>query len=160
MDALTPAGREALRHSDVALECLRRVTGCSFIQFKDKSPSRVDGVVIDSSGEVIGIYEVKSRDMTVEDLMGRFSGKWLVSYEKIIAGRELAMMLSVRFSGILHCVPSRKVLVQHIWSPKGDALTSFSVSQTETQATVNGGKIMRPNTYIDVRNARIHEVRS
>lgn len=158
MDALTPNGRDALDHAARALKAISDQTGVAFVPFPDSSPARVDGVIVGRSGGLAGIYEVKARNMSIEDLMGMYRGDWLLSYDKLCAARELAVSTATRFIGVLFCVPSNVALVQPIWGRDGSILTSMVVSQTMTQKTCNGGLASRANAYINMTKAARYDV--
>jgi hypothetical protein len=153
MDAVTPRGRAALQSAADGLAAIERQRPqLKFSAFSDESPASVDGMIVER-GVITGIYEVKARDMSLDQLTNQFKWEWLVSYEKIHKAFLMTQMLRVRFVGVLVLIPSRLVLAKTIIDSSGAFTAKVRIEQTNTQKTVNGGAISRPNAFIEMRGA-------
>ena len=112
----------------------------------DKSTNaRCDGIMV-SNNKLIGVFESKCRNMTLEDLQ-RF-GSWLVTHEKISDGQTVSRLLRIQFCGFLYLIPDDMILMWPITDNKGDYNFDFESKKTETQETINGGKVVRKNSFL------------
>lgn len=157
MDAMTPRGQEALAQARLALRALEARTGVEFVEFSDSKPADVDGFVL-RRGKPVALYEVKARNMSLDDLVGRFRNEWLVSYEKLHRARTLAMSLHLPLFGILHCTKDGVVLTCRIWDEHGNCEAPMRLEVTETQATCNGGVARRTNAFINMQPAMRYQI--
>ena len=126
--------------------------GVSVVQTPKSKPADVDGLIF-RAGEVIAMYEAKCRDMT-RDQLSRFGGEWLVTFEKLQRGADLARAMCVPLVGYLYLVPDKTVLSVRITNDQGQFLPKIRLERTETKECCNGGQIVRTNAYIDVSQAR------
>ena len=78
---------------------------------------------------------------------------WLITKEKIESGRILAGALCVPFFGFLHLVDDDTILWWKIASNDGKFLLDFDSYDSKTQATINGGTIVRDNEYLPIKHA-------
>jgi hypothetical protein len=101
------------------------------------------------------VGEMKCRNMTHEHFKKAFNSQWLLTFEKIVQGVVVAKELQVSYIGMLYLEPSSTLLVKTIWNPHYGFRAPFGVRNTETQATVNGGKVFRDNAYIDMTDAMV-----
>lgn len=121
---------------------------------KDK-PVAWDALLV-KNGRVRGVAEMKCRTVTAGDFFRTFKGEWLITLDKVMDCIARASQLNVPFVGFLYLVPSKTLLFQTLWRPEDDGIAvPYRVEQTETQATVNGGKAVRMNAYIDMSNAKL-----
>lgn len=153
MDAMTPLGRKALQHASDALLAVELSTQNRFIAFPDDIPSDVDGF-ISKDGRIISLYEVKARDMSSEDLMGRYGGEWLLTWDKLLRAAALSKSLHLPFTAVLYCIRDRTVFVKTLWDSEWNLRANIRVQQTNTQKTVNGGTASRANAFIDMKDAK------
>ena len=116
----------------------------------------MDGFTI-KGDRITSCFESKCRKMTRRQL-AQWGNEWLVTYEKIQHGATLARTLGVPFYGFLYLVPDGIILTVKIADKQGDFLPRIRLERTETQRTINGGKIVRTNAYIDISNATEHGV--
>jgi hypothetical protein len=154
MDAKTRKGREALQHSADALAILQSKSGKRFVPFSDDLPVDVDGV-IEQNGIVVGLYEVKARNMSLFDFQTKFKSEWLVTFDKLLRAAALSRQLQLSFTAIVYLIPDRIVLAKTLWDADWTLKVDMSVKQTTTQRTVNGGSVSRANAYIDLSTAAI-----
>jgi len=75
-----------------------------------------------------------------------------VTFDKLEKGKQIAKALCVPFTGFLYLNQSAILLVQQI-SNEYSYVPEITLMQTETQKTINGGRITRSNAYIDMSNA-------
>jgi hypothetical protein len=117
---------------------------------KDK-PADIDAILI-KQNQIMRVVETKCRDMTIEEFIGRYNYQWLVTFDKLEKGRRISHALQVPFIGFLYLMPSDLLLVQQI-ANEYSYVPEITLMQTETQKTINGGRITRSNAYIDMSNA-------
>lgn len=104
---------------------------------------------------MISGVEVKCRMMTYEDLMGKYAGLWLITYDKIERGISICRSLGIDFRGFLYLVPSGVLMIVKLWDCKTGVMAGMELEESRTQATVNGGSIVRLNAYVDMRDATV-----
>ena len=154
LDINTPKGQESLNDEQEAIEILSRsLPDLKFIQTTKERASAVDGFVL-TNDVLCGFFECKSRDMSEKQLSSIFGNEWLVTFEKISKGAEIAKLFCVPFVGYLYLVPDKVVLSVQIANRYGNFMVPLRIENTETQKTVNGGKIIRTNAYISMLNAK------
>ena len=91
--------------------------------------------------------------MTLEQLQ-KWDNEWLITYDKIEAGRYLGNALGVSYIGFLYLIPDDLLIIQQISDNSGKWTCEYRTAVTETQETVNGGSIARLNAYINLDNAQ------
>jgi hypothetical protein len=152
LDILTPLGQESAREEQEMLDSLRITFPDSmFVNTPKSDPAKVDGFTI-KGDQITSCFESKCRKMTRRQLT-QWGNEWLVTFEKIQHGAHLAKTLGVPFYGFLYLVPDSMILIVKIADHHGDLLPRIRLDRTETQRTINGGKIIRTNAYIDVTGA-------
>ena len=62
-------------------------------------------------------------------------------------------MLRIPFLGFLYLIPDEMIFYWKITNRIGDFNFEYEVRKTETQKTVNGGKIIRENAYLPYKYA-------
>lgn len=154
LDILTEKGQITREQEDQAIALYEALNpfGHTFVDTKKDRPCLVDGFLI-ANQTVDGVVETKCRNLSYKEFMQDFEGIWLVTWEKIEDSRRLAASLSVPLYGFLYLVKSESLLVKQLTSPTGGFLVSMTIDETETQKTVNGGKIFRNNAYINMHGA-------
>jgi hypothetical protein len=83
-----------------------------------------------------------------------------VTWSKVQKTIDIANSLGVPSVGLLYLVKPKIVLMQRLSEPDGKLLVPIRLLTTETQATINGGKIFRTNAYINMEEAKIYEVKN
>jgi hypothetical protein len=155
MDILTPKGQRTACDERVAAEIFRVCTGCSYVHTPKDKPAKVDAVIVSQVGQMVGVVETKCRyGLTRQQLRHGWNDEWLVTMEKLDEGREAARLLGVPLFGFLFLVEEARLLTKVIASPEGQYCCKLRVDQTETQATVNGGKATRANAFVDMSDAK------
>lgn len=121
----------------------------------------IDALIVDDETHpgmpvITAIAESKCRyDLTMDKLVKEFRGEWLVTFDKLTTAQHIADMIVVPLYGFLYLVDEDVLLTKCLYLPSRGWLAKFRVEQTETQATCNGGKAVRANAYIDMRDATI-----
>jgi hypothetical protein len=149
VDILTPRGQQTLEdeRAAVALFMLKH-PDIQYVHTPKDRECAADAVLV-RDGSIIALVETKCRyDMTHEQFILERSGEWLVTLDKLINARALAIQLCVPLVGFLYLVPSKVLLVKSIVNSRGEWLPECTVKQTETQATVNGGRAVRANAFL------------
>ena len=125
-----------------------------FIETPKDKPADIDGFIV-KGGTIISGVEIKCRMMTDHDLMNAFSGKWLITHDKIERGISICRSLGIDFRGFLYLVPDKRLLIVKLWDCETGETADMDLEESRTQRTVNGGSIVRLNAYVDIRNAAV-----
>ena len=62
--------------------------------------------------------------------------------------------MQVPLVGFLYLVEDDILLHKKLWEPELGWVCSMSIRLTYTQATVNGGRALRSNAFIDMKDAK------
>lgn len=151
LDIDTHKGRITLVQEQRAASILLRSRGYGYIRIPQKTAPFDCFLVYE--GMVRAIAETKCRDMSAEKFFKDYAGLWLITYEKLRSGGEMADRIGVPFYGLLYLVPDDLLLAQQIYNPETGKWAPFNVANTLTQRTVNGGQIYRSNAYLDMNSA-------
>tara|TARA_R100001086_G_C11821459_1_gene254180 strand:- start:934 stop:1419 length:486 start_codon:yes stop_codon:yes gene_type:complete len=145
LDINTPRGQRSLEYERHMMEKIEHEMDIQLIETDKSTDARCDGIMV-SNNKLIGVFESKCRNMTLEDLQ-RF-GSWLVTHEKISDGQTVSRLLRIQFCGFLYLIPDDMILMWPITDNKGDYNFDFESKKTETQETINGGKVVRKNSFL------------
>lgn len=156
LDINTPKGRIAAQQQADALAIITAHANVRFVTTVDNDAAVVDAFGLDKENRVSAVIEVKSRDMDMQTLVNQFQNEWLVTFEKIQKGAEIAKMLCVPFVGVLYLTKDNLVLTNVIADKDGNLAGPIRIARSETQKTTNGGKIIRTNAYIHMGNANVY----
>ena len=155
LDISTPKGQQSLREEQQCLNALALIhNDCSFIQTPKDEPSDIDGIIA-RNGVMVAAFETKSRKCNINQ-MKQWNNEWLITYEKILKGCEIARRLKIKFYGFLFLVEEPVLLSVLISDKHGNIVPTVRIERTTTQRTVNGGEIKRTNAYIDLSNAKYY----
>lgn len=143
-----------MQEQDAIQSFLGKFPSFDFIETPKDQPADIDGFIV-KGGTIISGVEVKCRMMTYPDLMSKFAGMWLVTYDKIERGIDICRSLGIDFRGFLYLVPDKTLLIVKLWDYKTGVTAGMELEESRTQATVNGGSIVRLNAYVDVRDATV-----
>jgi len=143
-----------MQEQDAIQSFLARYPSFDFIETPKDEPADIDGFVV-RGGTIVSGVEVKCRMMTLMDLMGKFEGRWLITYDKIERGISVCRSLGIDFRGFLYLVPVKTLVIVKLWDHKTGVTVGMELEESRTQATVNGGSIVRLNAYVDVSNATV-----
>lgn len=154
MDILTEKGQETLRHEQRAMELwLSKFPQHSYIQTPKDKPAIIDAI-ISVDNVVTAVVETKCRDYTLQEFQKKFKSEWMVTHEKLIKSSHIASGLCVPFIGLLYLVPDDILLRRTLWKPDVGFVCTMYIRTIWTQASVNGGKALRSNAFIDMRDAK------
>ena len=155
MDIHTLKGQKTLLQEKEAIKIYQANRPEFMFVYTDKdSPAAIDGMLVDKMCNLKAIVEIKCRDnVTREEFRDKFKNEWLVTYEKIAKGIELARQFQTSFVGFLYLVKDKTLIVITIWSPK-NGISHMTIEHTKTQQTVNGGIIYRDNAYIKLTSCK------
>ena len=151
MDILTKKGQKSLEYEREMLErirhnlCKTHKEDSYLIETDKNMDAKVDGIIV-KNNQVSGIFESKCRDLSLMQLMD--FGSWLVTLDKIMAGKRLSEMLRVPYIGFLYLIKDRIIMYWKITDKYGDFTFDFEVKKTKTQKTINGGVAYRTNAYL------------
>lgn len=155
LDINTPKGRQSYADQLKAVQIVYRHAPdtMSFVHTAGDDAAPIDGFLI-KNGTVSGVAEIKSRNMTREQLFGRFQGEWLLTFQKLKDMGNMCSILRVNGYGLLYLIPSRIVLAVQLCSFTGGIVCQHRIDRTETRATINGGIANRVNAYIQMNQAK------
>jgi hypothetical protein len=149
MDILTPKGQVSLFDEQVVANWLS-MRGTQYVQTDKDKPAKVDAIIFQKN-TLIGVAETKCRyGLTLNKLQNSFNNEWLITEEKIKSGLAVANALCTRFFGILYLVNDDKLLTIDL------RYAQRRVERTQTQATINGGLVVRENAFINMKEAQVY----
>lgn len=149
LDILTPRGQVSLADEQAVARWFNGFPSCQYIQTPKDSPAAVDAVLVEH-GKIIGVAETKCRyGLTLAKFQNEFGNEWLITWEKVRIGLEMARGLCVPLFGFLYLVDDQTLLVQEL--SVGILRRDF----TATQKTINGGVAVRENAFIRMTDAGI-----
>jgi hypothetical protein len=126
----------------------------SYVHTPKDGSALVDAIIVDHhEADIVAVVEQKSRNMSLEQLQ-KWDYEWLITFDKIEQGRYLGQALGVPYIGFLYLIPDDLLITLKISNSAGQWTCDFRTDITETQETINGGKIERLNAYIKVDNAQ------
>lgn len=154
MDVLTARGLETLEQEREAADLFcSAFLGLGYVSTPKHMPCIVDAMIVKNQ-VLIGVVEMKCRQMTLSTFEQRFNSEWLVTLQKLEGAANIAAILCVPLVGALYLVPDRILLVRRLWEPNKGYVAKYTIRETETQATVNGGLAIRENAFIDMSDAK------
>jgi len=155
LDVNSPKGQESLVHEMRAVQLWQHhYPDFTYVHTPKDGSALVDAVIVEHhQADIVAVVEQKSRNMSLEQLH-KWDMEWLVTHAKIEAGRTTAHALGVPFIGFLYLIPDDLLITKQLSNAKGEWTCDFRVDMTETQETINGGKITRENAFIDLTEAK------
>ena len=150
LDIKTDKGKDSLLHERIMLKRIKKSWGVNLIETDKDTDAKCDGIV-EKNKRLRAIYESKCRDMNYMQLCKW--GSWLVTNQKILDCQIMSKMLRVPFIGFLYLIPDEMIFYWKITNKIGDFNFEYEVRKTETQKTVNGGKIIRGNAFLPYKYA-------
>ena len=158
LDINTPRGQSALAYERECIEAFCNLyPDYNFLETDKNEPAAIDGFFyLHKRNWVDCAVEVKTRNMTTEQLMCDYGNEWLVSYDKILKGQQLSELICSPFVGMLYLIPEKKILTIKITDNRGKFLLDFDVRKTRTSASINGGEVIKENAFIPMEKAKEH----
>jgi hypothetical protein len=156
LDILTPKGQESKRQEDRAIALWYKVyPELRYCETPKDKPAAIDALIV-KDDQIQAVVETKCRpqlNMTIFAL--EHKSRWLVTDEKIRKAQQIAEALQVPFVGFLYMPETDALFFETLWHPNKGWTVDIQVKETQTQATINGGKIVRKNAYIDMSRAKL-----
>jgi hypothetical protein len=161
VDILTAKGQQSLSDERVVAQWVESHFQFQYIETPKDSPALIDAILIGStSNELKGVIETKCRyKLTLEQFKTSFKNEWLVTWDKVHNAIQIANSLGVPCFGFLYLVNDKYLLIQKLSEPNGKLNVKIRLETTETQATINGGKAIRTNAFIDMSSAHIYNLK-
>jgi len=158
LDINTPRGQSALAYERECIELFCKLyPDYRFLETDKRQPAAIDGFFyLHKRNWVDCAVEIKTRDMTTEQLVCDYGNEWLLTYDKVIRGKQLSELICSPFVGMLYLIPEKKILTIKITDNKGKFLLDFDVRKTKTSASINGGEVIRENAFIPMEKAKEH----
>lgn len=157
LGVLTKRGQQAVEQERVGVGIFTSHNpDLTFIATPKDRPSRVDGVLVDSGGVIRAVVESKSRfGLTLEKFRSAFRDEWLITYEKLVAGAEVAGMFCVPLVGFLHLVEDSTLLTIQLADEEGAFCVPLRIQRTVTTRDINGGQTCRNNAFVPMGSAKV-----
>jgi hypothetical protein len=156
LDINTPKGQISLQQENKMLRRIEDYWGAKIIETDKEKPSTVDGFLV-KNNIIVGVFESKCRNLSLDELNG--FGSWLITAQKIEKGRLISEYVGAPFLGFLYLLKDDKIMFWKITDDTGVYLFDFEAMETETQATINGGRVVRKNAYLPVEHGQMVESR-
>ena len=95
MNINTPRGQSSLAYEYECIEAFCNLyPDYKFLETDKREPAAIDGFFyLHKHKWVDCAVEVKTRDMTTEQLICNFGNEWLVTYDKILRGQRVSELL-------------------------------------------------------------------
>lgn len=151
LDALSEKGKQAIAESRIGLSLIGR----EYVETRQDREGDIDGFFLGEGTAVVAAFEVKARNMTLEQLRTTFSNEWILTFEKINKGAAISRSLCIPFFGVVYLIPDRTTLLVKLTDDHGNIVAPVRLGVTETRATCNGGVANRTNAYINMSRAKV-----
>lgn len=151
LDCNTENGRRFIAEQSESATRFAEAYGYGVIQTADTMPADLDAMFY-KDGQLVGIAEIKSREMSMSELEG--FGSYLITLEKLMKGAELSRRLSVPYILIVRLLKDDVLFYWRITDGTGQIRCPFDVRSTETKRTCNGGTATRANAYLPFINGK------
>jgi len=154
MDVMTKRGQSSLEYERRAIEKFSLAhPDQRYVETPKHRPAEVDGVFMRQAA-LSAVAEVKTRNLTNLHLMTHFNNEWLISADKVDAGRTVSRLLRIPFVGLLYLIPDDLLLVLTITDSTGQWAFDFERRKTITKRTINGGEVERMNAFLPLLTAK------
>jgi hypothetical protein len=157
LDILTTKGQQSLSDERIVAQWIESHFEFQYIETPKNYPALIDAILI-GKNELKGVIETKCRyKLTLEQFKTTFKNEWLVTWDKVHNAIQIANSLGVPCFGFLYLVNDKVLLIQKLSEPNGKLNVKIRLETTETQATINGGKAIRTNAFIDMTSAHTYK---
>lgn len=154
MQINTPLGGWALQRESDMMTLLDERFAWTAVSTPKMMPAPLDGVMVDSEGEMIFVYESKCRDITLGQL--NEWGAYLITYDKIENGAHASRLLCVPFVILVYCVRDNRVVSYRITDARGNITAEMDIAKTTTRKNINGDEtIERWNAFIHNKHMKV-----
>ena len=127
---------------------------------KDHTSDVIIAKKTDAGLMIYGVGEIKTRKMAGDiPLTKRYltENGYLITYEKIKNGCDLAFKLGVPFFLIVRVLTENFMAIWRITDEDGIFLFDFDRKMTQSQKTCNGGVAVRDNAYLPIDKAKLFD---
>lgn len=173
LDINTPAGQETLQQEKDAIAIFIRASATErqkrgenpdyfrYIHTIKTRHAAADGLLVDDRDEIRAAVVVSCRvtsrgqRFTQAYFKRELENEWLLTEDKLHKLALLSKLLCCPGFGWLHFVPEKALWVVRMSNMEGEIMATWRAQETRTQATVNGGSVVRPNAFIDMREAKV-----
>jgi len=152
LDINTPKGQKSLQQENNMIKYIEKCWNVKIIETNKKDKAICDGFII-KNNIVVAIFESKCRKLSLNKL--KEYGSWLVTYEKIKKCKLLSEYLRIPFIGFLYLLEEGEVMYWQITDDNGNYIFEFENKEMETKKTINGGKIIRENSFLPFSEGKI-----
>jgi hypothetical protein len=162
VDILTEKGQVSLNDEQIAARWVEKKFALKYIQTPKNTPALIDAIITNkTSSEILAVVETKCRYdiVSLDQFQTNYKNEWLVTWSKVHNAINIATSMGVPCVGFLYLVKPKILLMQRISDADGKLATEVRLTTTATQATTNGGRALRTNAFIDMKDAAIHNVR-
>jgi hypothetical protein len=152
LDINSIKGQTTLQQENRAVQLLlAHLPGYQYIPTSKNMPAIADAILTKdgSIASIVSIIEQKSRNLTINQLK-QLGSTWLMTWEKLDNCRQIGQQLCIPFWGLLYLIPEDTALLIPISDNTGLLKRQVTIEATQTQATINGGQIIRNNAYIHI----------
>ena len=158
LEVNTPRGQSAVAYERECIQLFCRIhPQYRFLETDKREPAAIDGFFyLHRNRWVDCAVEVKTRDMTMEQLMCDYGNEWLITHKKILRGQRLSELICTPFVGMLYLIPEKTILTIKLTDSRGKFLLDFDVRKTKTSASINGGEVVGENAFIPMEKAKVH----
>lgn len=158
LDVNTDKGKESVLLENKMLLNIEKCWKYSVLTTNKEDSAVCDGFLIRKK-EFKALFESKCRNMSLNKL--EEYGSWLITHEKLEKCRTLSEYLKIPFIGFLYLINDDITLYWKITDSNGNYLFDYTVANTHTQKTINGGSAYRDNAYLPLKYAEyVHSVES
>lgn len=154
MDINTPMGGWSLQRESDMMNLLDQRFAWTAVPTPKTMPAPLDGIMVDTDGEMIFVYETKCRDITLDQLNDW--GTYLITYNKIENGAHASRLLCVPFVVLVYCVKDNRVVSYRITDARGNITAEMEIAKTTTTKNINTTETTeRWNAFIDNKQMKI-----
>jgi len=160
LDINTPRGQSALGYERDCIELFCKLyPDYKFLETDKREPAAIDGFFYLHKRQWVDCaVEVKTRDMTTEQLVCSYGNEWLISHDKILRGQRISELICCPFIGMLYLIPEKKILTIKITDKRGNYIIDFDVREAATSKSINDHNMeLGMNAFIPMGKAKEHK---
>tara|TARA_R110002012_G_scaffold142687_1_gene300776 strand:- start:162 stop:689 length:528 start_codon:yes stop_codon:yes gene_type:complete len=160
LDINTPRGQSALGYERDCIELFCKLyPDYKFLETDKREPAAIDGFFYLHKNQWVDCaVEVKTRDMTTEQLVCNYGNEWLISHDKVLRGQRISELICCPFIGMLYLIPEKKILTIKITDKRGNYIIDFDVRETATSKSINDHNMeLGMNAFIPMEKAKEHK---
>jgi len=157
LDINTPRGQQTLSDEAKAVQIFHaRYPQWKYIDTDKRTMAKADGLLL-CDDKLEGLVLTSCRyHCTLATFQLNWNWEWLVTWRKLALGALLGRHLQTSLIGFLYIVDEDLLLIKRLFDPLkpvGQQWTKMRTELTATQATCNGGSIVRRNAFIKIDHA-------